>query len=340
MIKKGVSMATRSSCNNSLVSDGSTLADIFRRLLRIRRIEEAIAVRYSEWNMRCPMHLSIGQEAIPVGISMHLTDKDHVFSNHRSHGHYLAKGGDLKGMVAELYGKETGCCGGRGGSMHLVDLKVGFIGSTPIVGGTVPLAVGDAWSASLRNIDRVSVIYFGDGCFEEGVLHESMNFASLYKLPVIFVCENNGYSVYTQLKERQPNRKISGIAKSHGLSVHNGDGNDVLGTAAIADKAINSARNGEGPQFLEFQTYRWLEHCGPNDDDDLEYRPKGELLTWKNKCPIERLKIHIIEQCFVTEQQIDLIEHDIKTEISNAFEFASNSPEPSPVQMRDHIYAS
>jgi len=322
-----------------LVKSETELFSIYAQLLRIRRIEEAIAEKYSEWEMRCPVHLSIGQEAIPVGISIHLTKKDHVYSNHRSHGHYFAKGGSLKKMIAELYGKETGCCGGRGGSMHLIDLEVGFMGSTPIVGGTVPLAVGDAWSAKLKGDKRVSVIYFGDGCFEEGVLHESMNFAVLHKLPVIFICENNGYSVYTQLHERQPSRKIIDIAKAHGMQTHAAEGNDILDIMEVSYNAIKQARSGNGPQFFEFKTYRWLEHCGPDDDDHLNYRPQGELSTWKDRCPIEKLKSHIMSKNVGYDNQFQSIEKKIEVEITEAFEFARNSKAPTIDQLEKYIYA-
>ena len=315
------------------------LFSIYAQLLRIRRIEESIAIKYLEWEMRCPVHLSIGQEAIPVGISTHLNTEDHVYSNHRSHGHYFAKGGSLKRMIAELYGKDAGCCGGRGGSMHLIDLEVGFIGSTPIVGGTVPLAVGDAWSAKLKGDERFSVIYFGDGCFEEGVLHESMNFAILHKLPVIFICENNGYSVYTQLNERQPNRKIIDIAKAHGMDTHTAEGNDVLSIMEVSCGAIEQARNGNGPQFFEFQTYRWLEHCGPEDDDHLNYRPQGELSTWKERCPIEKLKNYITTKGLDYEAKFQSIESEIEIEISEAFAYAKNSKTPTIDQLENHIYA-
>jgi TPP-dependent pyruvate/acetoin dehydrogenase alpha subunit len=322
-----------------LLEAETELFNIYSQLLRIRKIEETIAEKYSEWQMRCPVHLSIGQEAIPVGISMYLSKADHVYSNHRSHGHYFAKGGSLKKMIAELYGKETGCCGGRGGSMHLIDLDVGFMGSTPIVGGTVPLAVGDAWSAVLKDEKRVSVIYFGDGCFEEGVMHEAMNFATLHKLPVIFVCENNGYSVYTQLNERQSSREIIDIAKAHGIQTYNADGNDVIEVIEVAYNAIERARNGHGPQFFEFKTYRWLEHCGPDDDDHLNYRPQGELSTWKDRCPIEKLKNHIVGKDVNYAEKFQLIETEIETEISGAFEFAINSKSPTKDQIDQYIYA-
>jgi len=320
--------------------NNAELLSIFTKLVRIRRIEEAIAEKYSQWKMRCPVHLSIGQEAIPVGISAYLTAKDHVYSNHRSHGHYFAKGGSLKKMIAELYGKETGCCGGRGGSMHLIDLKVGFMGSTPIVGGTVPLAVGDAWSAKLKGEERVSVIYFGDGCFEEGVMHESINFAVLHKLPVIFVCENNGYSVYTQLIHRQQsNRRIIDVASSHGLQTYSANGNDILDVMSVASDAIDCARGGGGPQFFEFETYRWLEHCGPNDDDNLDYRPSGELLKWKDSCPVDKFRAYLEGLDKSYEKEIKQIEKEIKIEIVTAFDFAENSSTPSKDQLDKYIYA-
>lgn len=322
-----------------LVEAEPHLYNIYSQLLRIRKIEEAIAERYSEWEMRCPVHLSIGQEAIPVGVSMHLSLEDHVYSNHRSHGHYFAKGGSLKKMIAELYGKETGCCGGRGGSMHLIDLDVGFMGSTPIVGGTVPLAVGDAWSAILKGEKRVSVTYFGDGCFEEGVIHEAMNFAALHKLPVIFVCEDNGYSVYTKLNDRQANREIVGIAKAHDIRTYSADGNDVLDVMGVAYNAIENIRNGDGPQFLECKTYRWLEHCGPYDDDHLNYRPQGELSTWKSRCPVAKIKNYIATKDMNCEKQFQLIEKEIDIEIDKAFEFAINSKNPSIGMLDKNIYA-
>src|SRR3972149_11018294 len=219
---------------------------LFRSMLRIRRIEEALADRYAEQEMRCPMHLCIGQEAIAVGVCAALFANDVMFSNHRAHGHYLAKGGNLNALIAELYGRSTGCCGGRGGSMHLIDLDVGFMGATPIVGGTVPLAVGAAWAARLQAQDRLGVAFFGDGCFEEGVMHESLNFASLHQLPVLFVCENNNFSVYTPLRERQPARSIHAVAQAHGWRAWSGDGNDVEAVSAVAREAVNCGGGGEG----------------------------------------------------------------------------------------------
>ena len=308
-------------------------------MLRIRRVEEALADRYSEQEMRCPMHLYIGQEAIAVGVCATLDRNDVVFSNHRAHGHYLAKGGSLNAMVAELYGRSTGCCGGRGGSMHLIDVSAGFLGATPIVGGTVPLAVGAAWAASLNGEARVSVVFFGDGCFEEGVVHESMNFAVLHKLPVLFVCENNGYSVYTSLGKRQPARPIYRIAEAHGLAAYAGDGNSIDDVVALSKTCADDARAGLGPQFLELHTYRWREHCGPNFDDELNYRTAIEIESGLKTCPIKnfsnRLKVTLPE----FEAEVARFEAEIGIEISQSFAFALASEKPSIGMAAVGVYA-
>jgi TPP-dependent pyruvate/acetoin dehydrogenase alpha subunit len=308
-------------------------------MLRIRRIEEALAERYSEQEMRCPMHLCIGQEAIAIGVCAALAQGDKVLSNHRAHGHYLARGGSLKAMIAELYGRTTGCCGGRGGSMHLIDLDVGFLGATPIVGGTVPLAVGSAWASALRKDGCVSVVFFGDGCFEEGVVHESMNFAALHKLPIIFVCENNDFSVYTRRELRQPDRPIFRIAEAHGLASFAGDGNDVEAVVALAQTAVNQARLGNGPQFLELRTYRWREHCGPDFDDHLNYRPSKEIELGLLDCPVERYKAYLRSINIDADTLSAQFEKTIQKEIGRAFEFAFASPNPTPEQSWNKIYA-
>lgn len=317
---------------------GDRLA-LLRSMLRIRRIEEAIADRYAEQEMRCPTHLCIGQEAIAVGISALLSKDDVVFSNHRAHGHYLAKGGNLRALIAELYGRSTGCCGGRGGSMHLIDLEVGFMGATPIVGGTVPLAVGSAWAASLKNENRISVVFFGDGCFEEGVVHESLNFAALHKLPILFVCENNEFSVYTRMSERQPDRPIFRIAEAHGLAAHHGDGNDVEEVLSIAEVAVNRARNGGGPQFIELSTYRWREHCGPDFDDHLNYRSASEIESGLKECPIANFASRLEQGNILTQSVMDGFEAEFREEIADAFEFALSSAKPSSNEAGERVYA-
>jgi pyruvate dehydrogenase E1 component alpha subunit len=293
------------------------------QMLRIRMVEEEIAHRYSQQQMRCPTHLCIGQEAIAVGISHYLEQKDKVYSNHRAHGHYLAKGGSLNALIAELYGKPEGCCGGRGGSMHMTDLAAGFVAATPIVGGTVPVAAGNAWSMKLKRQSNVVVLYFGDGCFEEGVVHETLNFAALQGLPLVFVCENNEYAVMTKMDDRQPNRSISAVAEAHGIRTAQGDGNNVLEVAALAERAIGNARKGEGPQFLEFLTHRWPEHCGPNDDDYLGYRQPGELASWKEKCPIKRLKAYLVQSDKpLSDEKFKAYLSQIEQEIKDAFDLA------------------
>ena len=312
---------------------------LLHSMLRIRRVEEALADRYVEQEMRCPMHLCIGQEAIAAAVCEALRTDDKVFSNHRAHGHYLAKGGDLKAMVAELYGRATGCCGGRGGSMHLIDLEVGFMGATPIVGGTVPLAVGSAWAASLKNSNYVTVVFFGDGCFEEGVVHESLNFAALHKLPIVFVCENNDFSVYTRRNERQPDRPIFRIAEAHGMQASAADGNDVDQVLAMAKAAIENARTGCGPQFLEFDTYRWREHCGPDFDDHLNYRSAQEIEAGMSDCPVDRYVSLLKQKSILDERQVANLEHQIRDEISRAFEFALASRKPTIDDAREKVYA-
>lgn len=308
---------------------------LFFDMLRIRRVEEYLAMRYAEQEMRCPMHLCIGQEAIAVGVSAALEKTDKVFSNHRAHGHYLAKGGSLSSMVAEMYGRSTGCCGGRGGSMHLIDLNVSFMGSTPIVGGTVPLAVGSAWTSKLGQSKDVTVVYFGDGCFEEGVVAESMNFAALHQLPVLFVCENNDFSVYTRRKDRQPEQAIYKIAQAHGIASDCGNGNDVLFVYAMASKAIECMRQGKGPQFLELSTYRWREHCGPDFDHALNYRPASEIQAGEKTCPLLTFK-SVIEVDANLSTQFEL---EIAEEIKQAFDFALASPLPNEEKAERAVYA-
>lgn len=308
-------------------------------MLRIRCIEEAIATRYPEQEMRCPMHLSIGQEAIAVGVCAALSPNDVMFSNHRAHAHYLAKGGNLKELLAELYGRSSGCCGGRGGSMHLIDLNVNFMGSTPIVGGTVPLAVGAAWAISLKAEKNISVIFLGDGCFEEGVVHEAMNFSVLHKLPILFVCENNQFSVYTRLNERQADRPIYKIAEAHGLMSYIGDGNDVNEVFSLAQISVKNAKERKGPQFIELKTYRWREHCGPDFDDSLGYRSEHEIKDGMKDCPILKIINQLERDNRLSKVDIKEIENEISGEIADAFKFALSSSKPTYKDSMERIFA-
>ena len=315
-----------------------TLSSLYRSMLRIRRIEEAIAERYSAQEMRCPVHLSIGQEAVAVGVCEALAPGDGVFSGHRAHAHYLAKGGDLKAMLAEIYGREDGCCRGVGGSMHIIDLAAGFLGAVPIVGATVPLAVGAAWAAKLRHEDKVYVVFFGDGTFEEGVVHESLNFAVLHNLPILFVCENNLYACYSRLSDRQPDRPIHAVAAAHGCQTFTADGNDVQAVYDAANAAVTSLRAGGAPAFLECATYRWREHCGPNLDDDLGYRPNGELAEWESACPVKRIAT-VLSGTGEGTAFMAKAEQEIAAEIEAAFAAVLASPLPRPSDLPGYLYA-
>ena len=257
---------------------------LFYEMLKIRNVELKIAELYPEEEMRCPVHLSVGQEGVAVGVCTALKKRDKVLCGHRSHAYYLAKGGNLKGMLAEIYGKTNGCSKGYGGSMHLIDLNVNFMGSSAIVGNSLPIGAGLALTISIENSKKVSCIFFGEGCVEEGIFHETVNFCALNKLPVLFVCENNLYSVYSSLSVRQPkNRSIAKMVNAMGIKSFNADGNDVLKVYNIVSRELSKIRSGFGPRFIEFDTYRWREHCGPNFDNDIGYRTKKEFLRWKKK---------------------------------------------------------
>lgn len=310
-----------------------------RGMLRIRMVEENIAQRYAEQEMRCPVHLSIGQEAAAVGVCHALRHTDRVFSTHRCHAHYLAMDGDLKAMLAEIYGKAAGCIGGRGGSMHLTDPDKGLIASVPIVASSIPLAVGAALADQIDGKRNVSVAFFGDASVEEGVFHESANFASLRKLPVLFVCENNLYSVYTPLKDRQPPRQIIELARAHGMSFACADGNDVIAVFKATQEAVEQARQGGGPTFLLFDTYRWREHCGPGFDNHIGYRTEAEYETWRLRCPIEVNKAKLQGQKLLTPADEESMVAEFKREIDVAFEFAKAAPLPEPSWATAHVYA-
>jgi len=314
---------------------------LYYDMLRIRRIEEAIAERYHEQKMRCPVHLCIGQEAIAVGVCANLTKEDYVMSTHRSHGHYLAKGGQLKAMLAEIYGKGTGCSMGKGGSMHLVDLNVGFLGATPIVGNIIPIAVGTAFGTSMKGENKISVVFMGDAATEEGVFSESLNFASLKKLPVIFVCENNFFSVYSPLSVRQPKERDNlSLVNSLGIKGDKGNGNDVLEVFELTKKAVVNIRKGKGPYYLEFETYRWREHCGPNFDNNIGYRTEAEYLEWHKRCPVKCFEGMLEKRGILSDIEIGEMTKRIDTEIEEAFHFAISSPFPSEEELYQHLYAN
>ena len=309
-------------------------------MLRIRMVEEAIAENYARQQMRCPVHLSIGQEGAAAGVCAALRPDDQAMSGHRSHAHYLAKGGDLRAMIAELHGKLTGCCRGRGGSMHLVDLQAGFAGAVPIVGSTIPIATGLAFADRQLGRDRVTVAFLGEAATEEGVFHESLNFAALHSLPIIYACENNLYSVYSPLHVRQPaGRAVWQTAAGHGIRALHGDGNDPRATHALMTDAVQHARSGAGPVFLELATYRWREHCGPGFDNHIGYRTEDEFLAWKAQDPLGCFEEKLRSEGLMDEHAYAQFHADTRAEISDAFAQADAAPVPEPSTFMDHLYA-
>ncbi len=317
-----------------------TLLELYSEMVRLRVVEESIAEHYPEQEMRCPVHLSIGQEAVAVGTCFHLESSDQILSTHRSHGHYLAKGGDLRAMMAEIYGKAAGCSQGYGGSMHLVDLDVGFLGAAPIVGSTIPIAVGSALTAKITASGQVTVVFFGDGSTEEGVFSESLNFAALKSLPVVFVCENNLYSVYSPLSVRQPEaRDNSRIAEAHGVPATSGDGNDIVEVHDLTREAIRRARQGDGPGFVEFATYRWREHCGPFYDNQLGYRTEQEFLTWQARDPVAAAEKALVGSGAIDAARVEQIKRQHRDDAEEAIAHARGCPLPTFESDEWRVYA-
>jgi pyruvate dehydrogenase E1 component alpha subunit len=299
-------------------------------MVRIRKFEERVAELVSKNEIICPCHLCIGEEAVATGICTALRKDDYVFSTHRSHGHYIAKSGDIKALMAELYGKATGCSKGRGGSMHLASPDVGLPGSSAIVAGTIPLAVGAALAFSLQKRDRVSVAFFGDGATNEGTFYESLNFAALKKLPVIFVCENNFYSTHMPISACLADTDIYKKAETFNMPSVRVDGNNISEVFKVAKKAIEDARQDKGPTLIECQTYRWLGHVGPNYDLDKGLRSKEELEYWMNRCPIKALEELLLGLDFLSESEKNEIYERIEEEIAESVAFAKESPYPDP----------
>lgn len=316
------------------------LIDLFKRMYRIRAVEEAIAHHYPEGKMRCPVHLSIGQESIPALFSQLIAPTDFAVSTHRGHAHYLAKGGNLNAMIAEIYGKSTGCAKGKGGSMHLIDLAVNFMGTSAIVGNSIPIGVGLALSAQLKRTNQISCVFLGDGATEEGVFYESVNFAAVRKLPVLFICENNLYSVYSPLSVRQPKgRSIAKMVEAMGVEIAIGDGHNIAASHEIMKNAVNRVRATGAPLFLEFSTYRWREHCGHGFDNDIGYRTQEEFLEWQAKDPLNNLERQLQHASSHMASSLEKIKFETGLEVEQAFEFAESSPFPAQSEAYDGVYA-
>ena len=309
------------------------LERIYRSLRQIRRAEEEVARIYPTDKIKSPVHLSIGQEAVSVGVCDVLRADDIISPTYRGHAAYLAKGGPLRGLVAELYGKATGVAGGKGGSMHIIDMKHNVLGASAVVGTTIPLAVGYALAMKRTKTDRVVVAFFGDGATEEGVFSESLNFAALQKLPVLFVCENNGYAIHTPTSRRWATDRLCERVATYGIpSQHIDDGN-VLKLRAITSDLVSRIRKGEGPAFIECRTYRWREHVGPNEDFEAGYRPRVDLDRW-----VEADQVDEVGSMIAAERR-EAIDVDVEREIADAVAFAESSPFPAIEALHTHVFA-
>ncbi len=309
------------------------LVDLYVTMRRIRRTEETIAALYPEQEIRCPTHLSIGQEAGATGVCLALRITDTAVSTHRCHAHYLAKGGDLRAMFAELYGRATGCCGGKGGSMHLTAPEVGMLGASAIVAGSVPLAVGTALAARMAGTDEVAVAFFGDAAMEQGVTHESLALAALRRLPVLFVCENNLYATNTPLRTRQAGTDLAPRAAGHWVPGVTVDGNDVVAVYRAAKAAVERARRGRGPTLIEVKTYRFREHVGPNYDIDLGYRTQAELDRWMAREPVAALARRLERAGVLSAERRQALDAQVEAEVADAVAFAKASPFPEPAAL-------
>lgn len=317
------------------------LKQLYRTMLLIRRCEESLVGPILNREVICPCHLCSGEEAIAVGIGASLTREDYVFGNHRSHGHFIAKGGGAAAMIAEIYGRETGCSRGRGGSMHLIDPDAGMLGSAPIVSGTVSLAVGAALASAIRKEDRVAVAFFGDGATGEGVLYESLNFAALMKLPVVFVCENNYYATHMPIRDCRVQNNIYKIAEPFFIACEEVDGNDVLQVYEAGKKAVEKCRRGEGPVFLECLTYRFRGHVGPDDNiqgSHTDIRPKEEIEAWRLRDPIVLFEKYLVEKGDVDQTVLAAIKREVEQEVAAAHAFAKNSPLPERKELMHYVF--
>jgi len=315
--------------------DKDRLLWIYKTMNEIRKFEE-MAVRLFEQNkLRGSVHLYIGEEAIAATVCSMLGDKDYITSTHRGHGHGIAKSGDLKKAMAELMGKETGFCKGRGGSMHIADLDKGNLGANAIVGGGIPIAVGGAFAQSYKGTDNITVAFFGDGASNQGTFHESINLASVWKLPVIFVCENNQFAISVPVSQSTSVKDISIRSVGYDIPGVTVDGNDVLAINDAMEKASERARKGEGPSLIECKTYRWRGHW---TGDPEVYRTREDVAAWMEKCPIKRLKAYMVDQKFATSEELEKIEEDAGKTVDEATDFALNSPEPDPATVMNDVF--
>ena len=317
-----------------MTSNTTTQQRLYRGLRLIRRMEEVIADIYPSDKIKSPVHLSIGQEAVAVGVCDPLRDTDIVSGTYRSHASYIAKGGDLKGMMAELFGKATGVAGGKAGSMHLIDMAHNILGSSAVVGTTTPIALGYAFAQKQRGNDNVVAAFFGDGATEEGGFAESLNFAALKKLPVLFICENNQFAIHQPLSKRWATTQLCERVETYGIPTQRIADSNVEAIQAATIDALARIRAGDGPSFIECVTYRWREHVGPGEDYEDGYRDRAALDEWRDKDEMARLGALIDP---VTRKNIDAA---IEAEITEAVAFAEDSPFPDHLELYTNVFAN
>lgn len=320
-------------------SDGDFCRETLRRMLRIRLFEERVARLKNSATLAGAAHLSIGQEAAVVGACMAIRRSDYMTGTHRSHGHPIGKGALLGPLMAELYGKSTGVCGGKGGSMHLADFSVGSLGESGIVGGLIPAAVGAALSAKMRGTDQVCLCFFGDGAVNEGVFHESANLASIWRLPVIFFCENNGYAMFTAQASLSAGRSIADRASAYAFPGEAVDGQDVMAVYDATRIAVDRARAGDGPTLIEAHTYRYADHSEFGQMRVPSYRGDDEILQWQERDPIASFVQKMVAAAVLVPDEIDAIRAAIATEVDAAVAFAERGPKPLPEALLQDVFA-
>jgi len=322
-----------------MASDAALIVAMYERMLVIRQFEEQAIALFERGHIRGNVHPCIGQEAVSVGVCANLRRDDYMTSTHRGHGNCLAKGADPKRMMAELLGRKTGYCKGKGGSMHIADFDGGNLGANGIVGGGFPIATGAGIGIQNRGTDQVVVCFFGDGAANQGTFHESLNLAALWKLPVLYVCENNQYALSTPLRESVGLPELSERARGYGIPGARVDGNDVLAVHAAAAEAVRRARAGEGPTLLDCLTYRFFGHFTGDKGHGITYRTKQEMEEWRNRCPIARLRRHLLGAAIATDAQLEKIETQAQALIAAAAQYGLDSPWPSPEEALEDVFA-
>ena len=319
-----------------------TLLKMYRTMQTIRQFEERLRDLFKEGKVPGFVHVSIGEEATPTGVCAALTDRDYITSTHRGHGHLIAKGGKLKPMMAEIFGKKTGYCKGKGGSMHIADFSIGILGANGIVGAGLPIATGAALAAKIRGSGEVAACFFGDGASNEGTFHESLNIASSWKLPVVFVCENNLYGEFTPGKDVTSVKDIADRARGHDMPGVVVNGNDVVEVHETMLQAVERARKGEGPTLIECKTYRWEGHVVGEEAflGKRGYRSQEEIAEWKKRCPLATFERRFLEARLVTQAELDAVKAAVKREVEEAVSFAIESPLPKPEEALEDMFSA